>query len=95
MRVVTHRRIVEASLQWPQSASALEAWYKRISKEAPANFSQMKGLFPAVDLVGRFHVFDIGGNKIRLIAGISYSTQQVFIKHVLSHVEYDKNKWKD
>lgn len=55
----------------------------------------MKALFPAVDLVGRFHVFDIGGNKIRLIAGVSYSTQQVYIKYVLSHAEYHKDKWKD
>lgn len=54
----------------------------------------MKSIFPATDFVGKFHVFDIGGNKIRLIAGVSYSTQQVFIKHVLSHAEYDKDKWK-
>ncbi len=94
MRVVTHRRIREASLQWPHTATALEVWYKRMVKESPANFSQMKSLFPAVDLVGPLHVFDIGGNKIRLIAGVSYSTQQVFIKHVLSHAEYDKDKWK-
>lgn len=40
-------------------------------------------------------MFDIGGNKIRLIAGVSYSTQQVYIKYVLSHAEYDKDKWKD
>ncbi|MFJ4455828.1 type II toxin-antitoxin system HigB family toxin [Pseudomonas sp. NPDC089392] len=95
MRVVTHKRIVEAVAKWPQSATALESWYKRISQETPGNFSQMKALFPAVDLVGRFHVFDIGGNKIRLIAGVSYSTQQVYIKFVLSHAEYDKEKWKD
>jgi mRNA interferase HigB len=55
----------------------------------------MKSVFPATDLVGRHHVFDIGGNKIRLIAGVSYSTQQVFIKHVLTHIEYDKDKWKE
>lgn len=95
MRVVTHKRIVEASLRWPQCAMALESWYKRISREAPGNFPQMKALFPAVDRVGRFHVFDIGGNKIRLIAGVSYSTQQVYVKHVLSHAEYDKDKWKE
>lgn len=39
------------------------------------------------------HVFDIGGNKLRLIAIVHYRAQKVFIPHVLDHGEYDKGKW--
>jgi mRNA interferase HigB len=40
-------------------------------------------------LVGRFFVFDIGGNKFRLIAAIHFNRQILYIRHVLTHREYD------
>ena len=55
----------------------------------------MKSLFPATDKVGEFHVFDIGGNKLRLIAFVRYRSQKLYIKHVLDHREYDRGKWKE
>jgi mRNA-degrading endonuclease HigB of HigAB toxin-antitoxin module len=45
---------------------------------------------PATDKVGDLHVFDIGGNKLRLIAFVSYRSQRLYIKHVLDHREYDR-----
>jgi len=48
-----------------------------------------------VDKVGKFTVFDIGGNKFRLIAVIHYNRKKVYIRHVLTHVEYDSDKWKE
>jgi mRNA interferase HigB len=44
--------------------------------------------------VGGFTVFNIGGNKVRLIAAVHYNTQRLYIRHVLTHKEYDKNKWR-
>lgn len=61
----------------------------------PEDFASMKQLFPAVDKVGRFHVFDIGGNKIRLIAVVMYQAKRVYIRQVLAHSEYDKGHWKE
>lgn len=55
----------------------------------------MRALFLAVDKVGRFHVFDIGGNKLRLIALVRYGVQRLYIRHVLDHQEYDKGRWKE
>jgi len=49
---------------------------------------------PATDKVGNYHVFDIGGNKLRLIAVVHYQSKKVFIRHILDHKEYDKGKWK-
>ena len=40
-------------------------------------------------------VFNIGGNKYRLITRIRYATQKVFVLKVMTHSEYDKYKWKD
>jgi mRNA interferase HigB len=44
--------------------------------------------------VGGFTVFNIGGNKVRLIAAVHYNTQRLYIRNVLTHKEYDKNKWR-
>ena len=50
--------------------------------------------FPHADIVGERTVFNIGGNKYRLIARVNYRTQKVFILAVLTHVDYDKDAWK-
>lgn len=44
--------------------------------------------------MGERYVFNIGGNKYRLIATIAYSIQTVWVKHVLTHAEYDEGAWK-
>jgi mRNA interferase HigB len=55
----------------------------------------LKTFFASANQVDKFTVFNIGGNKVRLIAAIHYNCQRVYIRHVLTHSEYDKNKWKE
>lgn len=95
MYVITQKRIWEAKERWPESSSALDAWYRLIKNAAPQHFADMQRLFPSVDKVGSCHVFDIGGNKIRLIAKVQYRTQKVFIRYVLDHPEYDREAWRN
>ncbi len=54
----------------------------------------MKKTFNATDLVGNKAVFDVGGNKFRVIAVINYVNHTVFIRAVLDHRSYDKGHWK-
>lgn len=95
MHVITEKRIREAKAKWPQTATALDHWYRLSKRNTPSDFSAMKAIFPAVDKVGELHVFDIGGNKLRLIAFVRYRKQKLYIKHVLDHREYDRGKWKE
>ncbi|RON01151.1 type II toxin-antitoxin system HigB family toxin [Pseudomonas brassicacearum] len=95
MRVITEKRIWEAKEQWPHSANALDQWYRQVKRNSPGDFAAMKAMFPATDKVEAFHVFDIGGNKLRLIAVVHYAAQRLYIKQVLDHREYDKGKWKE
>ena len=39
-------------------------------------------------------VFDVGGNKVRLSAAVHINSGKVFVRHVLSHAEYDRGQWK-
>lgn len=94
VHIISEKRIWEAKAQWPQTATALDAWYRLMKRSRPSDFAKLKVLFPAVDKVGPMHVFDIGGNKLRLIAVINYSSHTLFIKHILDHPQYDKARWK-
>ena len=40
-------------------------------------------------------VFDIGGNKYRLIASIHYNRRKVYVRAVLTHAEYDRGRWRE
>jgi mRNA interferase HigB len=56
---------------------------------------EMKQVYPSADLVGPRTVFNICGNKYRLIERVNYQTQRVFVLHLLMHAEYDKRAWKE
>ena len=94
MHVITQKRVWDAKRVYIESASALDGWYRVIKKNNFINFSELKKAFNSVDKVGDSYVFNIGGNKLRLIASIHFNTQRVFIRYILKHHEYDKNLWK-
>ncbi len=94
MRVITRRRITEFSDKHPESRNSLNSWYKIISKNDYGSFNELRKTFPGADPVRDLTVFNIGGNKYRLIAAIHYNSKMVYIRHILTHKDYDKNKWK-
>ena len=94
MHVITRKRLLDFAEEHPNTSVALDTWYRIIKKSEILNFSQLRDIFPSADKVGNLTVFNIGGNKIRLIAALHYNTQCLYIRHVLTHTEYDKEKWK-
>lgn len=68
----------------------LQVWRKVIESGTFANLAQLKAIMNAADRVGDFYVFDIGGNKFRVIAAIHFNRQMLFVRHVFTHAEYDR-----
>jgi len=58
------------------------------------SFNELREVFPSADMVDNWVVFNIGGNKYRLITSIHFNRGKVYIRHVLTHAEYDKGDWK-
>jgi len=94
MHIITHRRIVAAQQAHPQSASALDQWYRLCKESDWRNFADVRTLFPSTHKVSGLFVFDVGGNKLPLIAAIHFNTRRVFIRAVFTHKGYDQGGWK-
>lgn len=95
MHVITRKRLREFAAAHKEAAEPLGVWFRLISTLDFRSFAELHRTFGSVDKVGRFTVFDIGGNKFRLIAAIHYNRKKVYIRHVLTHAEYDREKWKE
>ncbi|MGE3919974.1 MAG: type II toxin-antitoxin system HigB family toxin [Gammaproteobacteria bacterium] len=94
MHVITKKRILLAAKAFPESAGALIAWYTIVEKNNFNNHAELKMTFNSVDKVNNLYVFNIAGNKLRLIASIHFNRQKIYIREILSHTEYDKGNWK-
>ena len=95
MHVISLKRIREFFSTRRDAESSLMAWYKTAKKANWQSLAELKQVYPSADLVGRYTVFNIKGNKYRLIARIVYRSQTVFVVAVLTHEEYDLGKWKE
>lgn len=95
MHVITRVRLKEFWEKHPNAENSLRLWYKLTSLAQWQNFVELRLVFPSADQVENLTVFNIGGNKYRLITLVDYEYQKVFIRHVLTHAEYDKQNWKN
>ncbi|VTU00660.1 hypothetical protein : Uncharacterized protein OS=Anabaena sp. 90 GN=ANA_C13507 PE=4 SV=1: DUF2136 [Gemmataceae bacterium] len=95
MHVISKKKLRDFWEVYPRAKAALEAWYQVAEHAEWESFAEVRQTFNTADQVGKFTVFDIGGNKYRLIAAIHFNRGKLFVRHVLTHVEYDEGKWKN
>jgi mRNA interferase HigB len=81
-------------LMQPEAKGPLKDWYKKVDDAQWTNFSDLKADFPSADLVRGTDrvVFNVGGNKYRVIAVVDYLKHGVLIRFVGTHAEYDRIK---
>lgn len=72
----------------------LDEWFRRLKATTAKNLAELKLTFPAADQVGTCTVFNVGGNKYRVITKIVYKFHTVYLRAVVSHKEYDMGSWK-
>ena len=94
MHVIAKPVLVEFWTKHPDAEHPLSAWYRTIRTGVFADFNDLRATFASADYVDGLTVFNIGGNKYRLIAAIHYNRHKVYVRNVLTHEEYDRGKWK-
>ncbi|MCI0490220.1 MAG: type II toxin-antitoxin system HigB family toxin [Blastocatellia bacterium] len=95
MRILSKKALREFWEKHPDAEKPLRYWYDVTKKADWNNFSDVRRDFRSADVVGDCVVFDIGGNKYRLITKIDYKYKTVYIRFVLTHKDYDKGGWKN
>ncbi|MBI4357989.1 MAG: type II toxin-antitoxin system HigB family toxin, partial [Candidatus Omnitrophica bacterium] len=58
------------------------------------HLNELKQTFGSADYVRPYTVFNISGNKYRLITLVNYQIRTVFVEQILTHREYDRGKWR-
>ncbi len=89
MHVISRRRLREFGEIHPDAVLPLDRWY-RIAKRAEwSNFADVRADFGSADQTGPLTIFNIGGNKFRLVAAIRYPQQVLLVRGIYTHKEYD------
>lgn len=95
MHVVSERTLRDFWNLHPSAETPLRAWHRIVRLADWCKFSDVRDVYPNADRVGKFTVFNVGGNKFRLIASIHFNRGKVYVRHVMTHEEYDEGKWKE
>ena len=100
MNVITRRWLREFSRAHADARASLDGWYRVARRAGWRSLVDVCRDFPAADAVRvgsnrTATVFNIRGNRYRLITAIHYDRQRVFALSFLTHAEYDKDTWKD
>jgi mRNA interferase HigB len=95
MHVISKKPLRRFCTLHPDAERPLRRWYKTAAKEKWQSFAEVRETYANADQVDRYTVFNIGGNKYRLITVIHYNRGRVYVRHVLTHKEYDRGQWKN
>ena len=81
--------------KYPDVESSLRGWNKVAKSAKWQNIVEVRQAFNSADPVGELTVFNIQGNKYRLITYIDYQSKKIFIRNIITHTEYNTEKWKN
>jgi mRNA interferase HigB len=95
MRIISRKAFRTFSESHPESTRPLDEFYLKLKRCSPNNLPELRETFPSADLVGDCIVFNVGGNKYRVIVHLDFEVQTMWIRFVLTHAEYAKDRWKD
>lgn len=93
MHIISRKALQDFWEEHPESEAPLKIWFKIIRSTKYKSLNHLRETFPTADLVRDRIIFNIGGNKFRLIAVIHFKYSKVYVRKVMTHGEYDKGDW--
>lgn len=93
MHVIAKPMLVEFWSRHPDAEAPLLALLRIMQSRSFGSFDELRRVFASADRVAGLTVFDIGGNKYRLITAIHYNREKVYLRHMLTHADYDRGAW--
>ncbi len=93
MQIAGRENIIEFQKKHSESKPSLDYWVRTVEGAVWKNPADVRATFRTADFAGKV-VFNVGGNKYRVITMIAFDVQLVLVGAVLMHKEYDRGKWK-
>lgn len=98
MRIITERKLRDfwRGTDGADSSTrekAMREWISIVRTAEWNSFADLRKTFNHADIYCNCTIFDVGGNKYRVVAKVAYGIKVVFIRFVLTHSEYDKKRW--
>lgn len=91
MRVIAKRTLREFWRQYTDAKGPLEAWFREVQRANWASPQEIKDRYASASFVGNDRViFNIGGNKYRLIVRVNYQYGIVYIRFIGTHADYNR-----
>ena len=94
MRIIGRKAVEKFKRKHAHARSPLDNWHRVVSSRDWSNFVELREVFPSADQVGPYIVFNVGGNRYRLIATVNFEVRTLLVRDVLTHQEYDRGGWR-
>lgn len=95
VHVVSRKALRDFAAAHADAGQALDDWFHVARRATWWSLEDVRRMYPQADFVGGLTVFNVKGNRYRLITRINYRLQRVYIRAVLTHAEYDRGDWKE
>jgi mRNA interferase HigB len=91
LRIIANKILREFWEIHPDCEQQLKSWFKETNKAEWKNLNEIKGEYPSASiLINNRVVFNIKGNKYRLIVKINFDYEMVWVRFIGTHAQYDK-----
>ena len=91
--MISRRGIAALITKHPEARSALVRWYGTVRKARWGSLGVVRATFSSADQVGHVLIFNVMGDNYRLITTVDYQSQRIYVKHLLTHREYERKEW--
>jgi mRNA interferase HigB len=92
MHVISRKKLREFWAEHDAAERPLSDWFRNVSRITWTRFAELRETYASADQVGEYVVFNLGGNKYRLVAEVNDKSGLVFIREMFTHKEYDDGK---
>ena len=93
MNVISKRGLLQLASRHTDSLGPLLAWFQVARRAVWEGLQDVREDFPTAEQVGNVLIFDIRGNRYRLVTRVNYAGRRIFVKDLLAHAEYDRRRW--
>lgn len=94
MRVISKKGLEAKIARHTECARQVRAWYSVVRKLRWSCLDDVRKHFQSADQVGPLLIFNLRGNRFGLIVRVSWQTERLFVKELLTHAEYDRKEWR-